>query len=92
MADSPPYPDPNRDTGDVPGAGPGRGSTRRSRRWVNVLGIIALVLILLFAVWLLASGGHGPGRHTPSGDARGYTRLSIGDVSTGGVPGSGSLS
>lgn len=91
MAD-PPYPDPNGDTGDAPGAGPGRGSTRRTPRWVNVFGIIALVLILLFAAWLLVSGGHGPGRHTPSGDAAGHIALSIGDESTGGVPRSGGSS
>jgi hypothetical protein len=38
-------------------------------RWVKVFGILALVVVLLFAVLLLARGpggrGHGPGRHAP---------------------------
>ena len=41
-------------------------------RWVKVFGIIVIVLVLL-VVGLLFIGGseHGPGRHTPSGDAGG---------------------
>jgi hypothetical protein len=38
-------------------------------RWVKALGIIAIVVILLFVIMLLA--GHGPGRHTLSGEAEG---------------------
>jgi uncharacterized membrane protein len=39
-------------------------------RWVKVFGIIVLVLVLLFVVGMfIAGGGHGPGRHAPSGDA-----------------------
>ena len=38
-------------------------------RWVKVFGIIAIVVVLLVVVMLLT--GHGPGRHTPSGDAGG---------------------
>jgi hypothetical protein len=38
-------------------------------RWVKMFGIIAIVLVLLMAMMLLS--GHGPGRHTSSGDARG---------------------
>ena len=36
-------------------------------RWVKVFGIIAIVVVLLVVFMLLTS--HGPGRHTPSGDA-----------------------
>jgi len=57
------------DTGDATGAGPGRGSTTRTPRWLSVFGIIALVLILLFGVWLFAAGGRSPARHTSSGAA-----------------------
>ena len=38
-------------------------------RWVKVFGISAIVLVLLVALMLLS--GHGPGRHTSSGDAGG---------------------
>jgi hypothetical protein len=36
-------------------------------RWVKVLGIVAIVLILLFAVVILTGigGPHGPARHMP---------------------------
>jgi len=68
MADPPPYPD----TGDDTGSGPDRGSTSSTPRWVKVFGVIALALVLLFVV-LMLSGGHGPGRHTLSGDAGGHT-------------------
>jgi hypothetical protein len=37
-------------------------------RWVKVSGIIAIVLVVLFILVLLVGGGHGPGRHTSSGD------------------------
>jgi hypothetical protein len=39
-------------------------------RWVKMFGIIAIVLVLLIAIMLLT--GHGPGRHTSSGDAGGH--------------------
>ena len=51
----------------------GHGSTRGTPRWVKVFGIIALVLILVFLISLLAGVRHGPGMHTPSGDAGGDT-------------------
>ncbi len=38
-------------------------------RWVKVFGIIAIVVALLVVIMLLT--GHGPGRHTPSGDVGG---------------------
>ncbi len=67
MAESPPHPDSYDDTG-------GHGPTTATPRWVKVFGIIALVLILLVGVLLLTGGGnHGPGRHTPSGEAGGHT-------------------
>ena len=41
-------------------------------RWVKVLGIIAIVVVLLIvAILFIGSSEHGPGRHTPSGDAGG---------------------
>jgi hypothetical protein len=39
-------------------------------RWVKVIGIIVIVVVLLVvATMFLVGGEHGPGRHTPSGDA-----------------------
>ena len=38
-------------------------------RWVKVFGIIVIVLILLVVARVLIGGEHGPGRHTPTGDA-----------------------
>jgi hypothetical protein len=38
-------------------------------RWVKAFGTVAIVLVLLVAIMLLS--GHGPGRHTSSGDAGG---------------------
>lgn len=41
-------------------------------RWVKVSGIVVIVVVLLFVVARMFIGGeHGPGRHTPSGDAGG---------------------
>lgn len=62
MADPPPIPDSNDDTG----VGPGRGSTRRRPRWVMVfgiilvkLGIIALILVLLSGLGISLAAGLG---------------------------------
>jgi hypothetical protein len=58
---------------------PDRGPTTSTPRWVKVFGIIALVPILLVVINMVAGvvtgvgGGHGPGRHIPSGDAGGRT-------------------
>ena len=43
-------------------------------RWVKVSGIIVIVLVVLVAIMLLS--GHGPGRHTSSGDAGSQVVLS----------------
>ena len=41
-------------------------------RWVKVFGVVVIVLVLLFAAGMfIAGGGHGSGRHAPSGDAGG---------------------
>ncbi len=58
-------------TGDDSGAAPDEASTGGTPRWVKVSGIVALVLVVLFVVLQLmgVGGRHGPGRHTPSGDA-----------------------
>jgi hypothetical protein len=69
MADPPPYPASNGDTGDDTGGGPDRGSTSSTPRWVKVFGIIGGILVLLVVIMMLIGGEHGPGRHTPSGDA-----------------------
>lgn len=51
-------------------AEPGRGSPPRLPRWLKLSGIIAGVLVLAaVAVMFIAGGDHGPGRHTPGGDA-----------------------
>jgi hypothetical protein len=55
---------------------PGHGSTRGTPRWMKAFGIIALVLVVLFVISLLAGVRHGPGMHTPSGDAGDSTRYS----------------
>lgn len=41
-------------------------------RWVKVFGIIAFIIVLLFAVLELTRGpgGHGPARHLPSSEVR----------------------
>jgi hypothetical protein len=42
-------------------------------RWVKVFGIILIVVVLLVVARMFIGGGeHGPGRHTPSGDASGH--------------------
>ena len=38
-------------------------------RWVKVFGIIVIVVVLLVVAMMFIGGEHGPGRHTPSGDA-----------------------
>lgn len=70
MADRPP------DTGDGSGVRPTTDRAPGTPRWVKVFGIIAIVLVLLFVVIMFMGGGHGPGRHTPSGDAGGQAPLS----------------
>ncbi len=88
MSDRPRYPD----TGDDAGVGADSEPTTRTPRWVKVFGIIALVIVLLIVVLLFTRGpgGHGPNRHTSSGDPGGDTppysvvmddhRLSVGGL------------
>jgi hypothetical protein len=83
MADPPRSPN----TGDDSGVRPDRGSTTGTPRWVKVFAIIAIVVALLVVIVLLTGGGHGPGRHTPSGGLGGHTAPSSGHESTGGVGG-----
>jgi hypothetical protein len=46
-------------------------------RWVKVFGIIVIVAVLLVVAMMFIGGGeHGPGRHTPSGDAGGQVSSS----------------
>ncbi len=72
MADLLPYPDPKNDTDDATNARPDHGSPPGAPRWVKVIGIIVIVVVLLFVLQLLLGGGHGPSRHTPSGDTGGH--------------------
>ena len=59
MSDSPPSPHGSRDTDS--------GDNTSTRGWVKVSGIIAIVLVLLFVIMHLVSGGF---RHfTPGGHA-----------------------
>lgn len=59
VADPPPYPDPSGDTG----AGPGRGSSDGTPRWVFVVGIVIAVGLLLLIVVLHLTGTISPGVH-----------------------------
>ena len=66
MADLPPTPGSNNDTGDDTGVGTGRGSTRRRPRWMIVfgiilikLGVIALILVLPFGLAISLGAAHG---------------------------------
>jgi hypothetical protein len=61
-------PNSNSDTGDDNGVRSDRPSTPR---WVKVSGIIVIILFLLFVIHRFTGigGEHGPGRHTPGGDA-----------------------
>ncbi len=47
-------------------AGPDRGLSTGTPRWVKVFGIIVLVVVVLFVILLLTGGPgrHGPARHT----------------------------
>ena len=70
MADPPRHPETGDDSNGDPGVGPDRRSNTGTPRWVKVFGIIAIVLVLLFVViqFTGVGGGHGPGRHTSSGE------------------------
>ena len=80
MADLPPSLNKGGDTS----VGPDRSSTSGAPPWVKVFGIITLVLVLLFVISLLAGVRHGPGLHTPSGDAGGHTLPPSGHENPGG--------
>jgi hypothetical protein len=68
MAGLPPDPD----TGDDTGVRPTADRPPSTPRWVKVFGIIVgVVVLLVVAVMFIGGGEHGPGRHTPSGDAGG---------------------
>jgi hypothetical protein len=63
MADPPPYPDSNSNTGDDTRVRPDYRATTSTPRWVKVFGIIVIILILLFVILHLTGGGLGG--HTP---------------------------
>jgi hypothetical protein len=71
MADRPRFPD----NGDDTGVGADHGSSTGTPRWVKVFGTIVAVVVLLFVIVLLTRGpgGHGPGRHSQSGETGGRT-------------------
>jgi hypothetical protein len=66
MADLPPAPGSNGNTGDDIGVRSGRGSTKHGPRWMMVfgiilvkLGVIALLLILPFGLTISLGAAHG---------------------------------
>jgi len=53
------------------GVGRDRETTPGTPLWVQVFGIIALTVVLLFVILrLFGGGGHGPGRHTSNAWAK----------------------
>jgi hypothetical protein len=77
--------------GDDADVGLGPRTEHRTPRWVKVFVIIALVLVLVLVIGLITGragpGGHGPGRHTGSGDATGRTPSAV--VAAGHTPPAG---
>lgn len=75
MADRSPGPESNPGTGNEADAvPPGRGSPPGMPLWVKVFGIIGIVAVVVVVIALITGrggpgGGHGPGRHTLSGDS-----------------------
>lgn len=77
MANPPPHPDSNGDTG----VGSDRGAMTGIAPWQKVVGVIGLVVVLGLGIQMFAGGGlgsHGPGRHgsgavIPGGDQEGNT-------------------
>ena len=59
MAHPPPYPDTDDDSGEGSERGPAAGTSR----WASVLGIVFLVILLAFFVFLHLTGVLGPGGH-----------------------------
>ena len=60
--------EPRADNGDtgVNRRGDGRAGTPR---WVKVFGLVILLLVVLFVILQVATGGeHGPGRHSGASD------------------------
>ncbi len=68
MANRPPYPGTDDDSGVRPTA----DRPPSTPRWVKVFGIIGIVVTLLVVILLVTGrgspGGHGPGQHTGEGD------------------------
>ena len=60
MADPPPYPESDSDSG----VGPGR-EYPGTPRWVKVFGIIVIVLVLLVAIIIFTGGHTSPVQHGP---------------------------
>jgi hypothetical protein len=63
MAEPPPYPDSDSNSGDDTPPGPERGSPPSAPRWVKVFGAIIIAAALLFLILHLT--GHRHGGHTP---------------------------
>lgn len=47
------------------------GEERHTPRWVKVTAVVAAAIAVVFVGAMLLGGGHGPGRHVPSGDDEG---------------------
>jgi uncharacterized cupredoxin-like copper-binding protein len=68
--------------------GPNLGSTPSTPRWVQVFGIIVIVLVLAFGIMHLTGNRlAGPGMHTPPGGAGGHAPPSSGREYAGGIGG-----
>ena len=65
MANRPPYPGTDDDSGVRPTA----DRPPSTPRWVKVFGIIVIVVVLLVIAMMFIGGGeHGPNRHSLGGD------------------------
>lgn len=53
-------------------AASGPGALPARPTWVKVCGILLAVIVVAAIVMALAGSDHGPGRHSPDGDAGGH--------------------
>jgi hypothetical protein len=63
VADLPPYPGSQSETGDDTGVGSARSSPASRPRWQSALGIVVVIVFLVLIVVLHLTGVLGPGLH-----------------------------